>query len=133
MREIPSCPCLTDPLCLPSRVETLHWRDISAQWQVAPITDKLTLDVEVLCVALAVALCVGGDAGVEPGLAPPHVLQHQGPVPYEHAARHVLPNRLALWEEKEGDKKDATMRLLLSCDFVSYRGQFVKCSDYRIQ
>ena len=96
MQEIASCPCLTDPPCLHSRMETLHWRDFSAQQQNARITDKLTLDVEVLCVALAVALCVGGDAGVEPRLAPPDVPQHQRPVPDEHAARHVLPNRLAL-------------------------------------
>ena len=65
---------------------------------------RLTFDVEVLCVALAVALGVGGDAGVEAGLAPPHVLQHQRPVPDEHAARHVLPNRLALWGEKREEK-----------------------------
>ena len=75
---------------------TARWvRHFCTVWQDSPHS-RLTLDVEVLGVALAVALFVGGDAGIEARLTPPHVLQHQRPVPDEHAARHVLPNRLAL-------------------------------------
>ena len=71
-----------------SRVKTFHI--ITAQ------TVSLTFDVEVLRVALAVALGVGGDARVEPGLAAAHGLQHERPVPDQHAAGHVLVHEFSL-------------------------------------
>ena len=71
----------------------------------------LTFDVEVLRVALAVALGVGGDARVEPGLAAAHGLQHQRPVPDQDAAGDVLLHEFSLG----GDNK----RGVRSSRFVS--------------
>lgn len=64
----------------------------------------LTLDVEVLRVALPVALAVGGDAGVEAGVRAAHLLQHQRLVADQHAPGDVLHYELAL-EEEGGRKK----------------------------
>ena len=56
----------------------------------------LTLDVEVLRVALSVSLWVGGHAGVEAGLGPVHLLQDQGLVADQDTAGHVLNHEFAL-------------------------------------
>ena len=56
----------------------------------------LTLDVEVLRIALAVALGVGGDAREEPGVVPPDLLQDQRVIPDEDPGRDVFLHEFAL-------------------------------------
>ena len=56
----------------------------------------LTLDVEVLRVALAVSLGVGGDAREEPGVVPADLLQDERVIPDKDPGRDVLLHEFAL-------------------------------------
>ena len=71
----------------------------TAKWQKMIFLKNstiLTLDVEVLRVALSVSLHVGRDAVVQPCPGARHALQHQGVVPHQDPAGHVLVHKLAL-------------------------------------
>ena len=57
---------------------------------------KLTFDVEVQRVALAVGHSVGGHAGVETRGGELHALKHQGLVTEDHTFSHILLEPLAL-------------------------------------
>ncbi len=71
----------------------------TAKWQKMIFFENstiLTLDVEVLRVALSVSLHVGRDAVVQPCPGARHALQHKGVVPHQDPAGHVLVHKLAL-------------------------------------